>query len=56
LGLDDARIQVVLIGSLHRVQIGPYASEDAARADRAQMRERLDLKAVLVRRERREQS
>ena len=56
LGLDDARIQVVLIGTLHRVQIGPYASEDAARADRAQMRERLDLKAVLVRRERREQS
>lgn len=56
LGVEDARIQVVLIGTLHRVQIGPYASEDAARADRAQMRERLDLKAVLVRRERREQS
>lgn len=56
LELDDARIQVVLIGTLHRVQIGPYASEDAARADRAQMRERLDLKAVLIRRERREQS
>lgn len=56
LELDDARIQVVLTGSLHRVQIGPYASEDAARADRAQMRERLDLKAVLIRRERREQS
>ncbi|MHB1052236.1 MAG: septal ring lytic transglycosylase RlpA family protein [Thiobacillus sp.] len=56
LELDDARIQVVLTGSLHRVQIGPYVSEDAARADRAQMRERLDLKAVLIRRERREQS
>ena len=56
LGLDDARIQVVLIGTLHRVQIGPYASEDDARADRAQVRERLDLNAVLVRRERREQS
>lgn len=56
LGLDDARIQVVLIGTLHRVQIGPYASEDATRADRAHVRERLDLKAVLVRRERREQS
>ena len=56
LGLDDARIQVVLIGTLHRVQIGPYASEEDARADRAQMRERLDLNAVLVRRERREQS
>lgn len=56
LGLDDARIQVALIGTLHRVQIGPYASEDAARADRAQVRERLDLKAVLVRREKREQT
>jgi len=56
LGLDDARIQVVLIGTLHRVQIGPYAGEDAARADRAHVRERLDLNAVLVRRERREQS
>ena len=56
LGLDDARIQVALIGTLHRVQIGPYASEEDARADRAQMRERLDLNAALVRRERREQS
>jgi len=56
LGLDDARVRVVLIGTLHRVQIGPYASEDSARADRAQVRERLDLNAVLVRRERREQS
>lgn len=56
LGMDDARIQVVLIGTLHSVQIGPYADEDAARADRAQVRERLDLNAVLVRRERREQS
>ena len=56
LGLDDARIQVVLIGTLHRVQIGPYASEEAAYVDRAQVRERLDLDVVLVRRERREQS
>ncbi|NDP48755.1 MAG: septal ring lytic transglycosylase RlpA family protein [Sulfuriferula multivorans] len=56
LGMDDARIQVVLIGTLHRVQIGPYASEEDARADRAHVRERLDLNAVLVRRERQEQS
>lgn len=56
LGVEDARIQVVLIGTLHRVQIGPYAAEDDARADRALVRERLDLNAVLVRRERREQS
>ncbi|MBT9566829.1 MAG: septal ring lytic transglycosylase RlpA family protein [Thiobacillus sp.] len=56
LELDDARVRVVLVGTLHRVQIGPYASEDDARADRARVRERLDLKAVLVRRERREES
>ncbi len=56
LSLDDSRLSVVLIGTLHRVQIGPYANEDEARADRTQVRERLDLNAVLVRRERREQS
>ncbi|MDP1864657.1 MAG: septal ring lytic transglycosylase RlpA family protein [Thiobacillus sp.] len=56
LGVDDTRIQVVLIGTLHRVQIGPYANEEDARADRAQVRERLDLNAVMVRRERLEQS
>ncbi|HEY9100012.1 MAG TPA: septal ring lytic transglycosylase RlpA family protein [Thiobacillus sp.] len=56
LSLDDTRLSVVLIGTLHRVQIGPYANEDEARVDRAQVRERLDLNAVLVRRERREQS
>ena len=56
LALDDARARVVLIGTLHRVHIGPYASEDDARADRAHVRKRLDLNAVLVRRERREQS
>ena len=56
LELDGARIQVVLIRSLHRVQIGPYGNEDDAHAGRVQLQERLDLKAVLVRRERREQS
>jgi rare lipoprotein A len=56
LGLDDTRVQVVLIGALHRVQIGPYASEGDARVDRDQVRERLDLNAVLVRHEKREQS
>ena len=56
LGLGDTRVHVVLIGTLHRVQIGPYASEDDARTDRAQVRERLDLDAVLVKREIREQS
>lgn len=56
LSLDDSRTRVILTGVLHRVQIGPYASEDEARADRARVRERLDLNAVLIRRERREQS
>lgn len=56
LEVDPARTQVVLVGALHRVQIGPYAGETDARADRARVRERLDLDAVLVRRERRETS
>ncbi len=56
LALDTARARVVLIGTLHRVQIGPYANEDEAQVDRARVRERLDMKAVIVRRERREES
>ena len=48
---DSSQTRVVLAGSLHRVQLGPYASDDAANSDRARMRERLDLKAVLVRRD-----
>ena len=56
LGLAGTRLQIVLIGALHRVQIGPYASEGDAETDRIQVRERLELNAVLVRREKREQS
>jgi rare lipoprotein A len=56
LEFDNAHARVVLIGTLHRVQIGPYAGEDDARVDRARVRERLDLDAILVRRERREDS
>jgi len=56
LEFDNARVRVVLIGTLHRVQIGPYAGEDDARADRARLREHLDLNAVLVRHEKREAS
>jgi rare lipoprotein A len=56
LELDGTRSRVVLIDSLHRVQIGPYAVEGDAQADRARVRERLALNAILVRRERREQS
>lgn len=45
------RSRVVLDGPLHRVQLGPYPNDDEAQADRARVRERLDLNAVLVRRE-----
>lgn len=51
LGLDAARTRVVQSGSLHRVQLGPYADDAAAHADRARVRERLDLSAVLLRRD-----
>lgn len=51
LELAADRARVVLAGALHRVQIGPYASDDAAFSDRARVRERLDLNAVLVRRD-----
>ena len=51
LELDASRTRLVLNGSLHRVQLGPYPSDDAAHTDRARMRERLDLNAVLVRRD-----
>lgn len=51
LDLDASQTRVVLDGGLHRVQLGPYASDDAAQPDRARVRERLDLNAVLVRRD-----
>lgn len=51
LALDSERTRVVLRDKLHRVQLGPYASDDEALADRVRVRERLDLNAVLVRRD-----
>jgi rare lipoprotein A len=51
LQLEDGRTRVVLNGNLHRVQLGPYPSDDAAHAERERMRERLALNAVLVRRD-----
>jgi rare lipoprotein A len=51
LALDASRSRIVLNGTLHRVQLGPYASDAEAQADRARMQERLDLNAVLVRRD-----
>jgi rare lipoprotein A len=50
LELDAGRTRVVLNSSLHRVQVGPYSSEEAAHGDRERLRERLALNAVLVRR------
>lgn len=51
LDLDSSRTRVVFKGKLHRVQLGPYPSDDEARAERARVRERLGLNAVLVRRD-----
>lgn len=51
LQFDPARTRLVLNGSLHRVHIGPYPSDEAAQADRERVRERLDLNSVLVRRD-----
>jgi rare lipoprotein A len=51
LDLDASRARVVLKGTLHHVQLGPYPGDAAAHADRARVRERLDLNAVLVRRD-----
>jgi rare lipoprotein A len=51
LELDASRTRLVLNGSLHRVQLGPYANDDAAHSDRVRVRERLALNAVVVRRD-----
>jgi len=51
LQFDSARTRLVLNNSLHRVQLGPYPSDDAAQADRVRVRERLALNSVLVRRD-----
>ncbi len=51
LAVDPGRTRVVLRDKLHRVQLGPYSSDDAALADGVRVRERLDLDAVLVRRD-----
>ena len=51
LELDASRTRVVLNGGLHCVQLGPYPNDDAAHSERARVRERLDLNAVLVKRD-----
>jgi rare lipoprotein A len=51
LALDAGRTRVVLNDKLHLVQLGPYPSDVDAHADRERVRERLDLNAVLLRRD-----
>jgi rare lipoprotein A len=51
LELDASQTRVVLNGGLHCVQLGPYSSDDAAHSERTRVRERLDLNAVLVKRD-----
>jgi rare lipoprotein A len=51
LALDADRAKVVRAGGMHRVHVGPYGDDAAAHAERARLRERLDLNAVLVRRD-----
>lgn len=51
LEIDAGRTRVVQDGALHRVQVGPYGSDDAAHADRERVRDRFDLNAILVRRD-----
>ncbi|MEQ1663439.1 MAG: septal ring lytic transglycosylase RlpA family protein [Thiobacillus sp.] len=50
LALEASRLRVVWVKSLYRVQIGPYAGDEAALADRSRVREQLDINAILVRR------
>lgn len=49
LGADQTR--VVLAGKLHRVQLGPYASDEAARLARIRVQEQLALNAIQVKRD-----
>jgi rare lipoprotein A len=51
LDLDTDQTRIVLNGKLHRVQLGPYPSDDAAESDRARVQQRMALNAVLVKRE-----
>jgi rare lipoprotein A len=51
LAVEPGRTRIVARDGLHRVQLGPYPSEDEALAERARVRERLEIEAVLVRRD-----
>jgi len=51
LSLETHRLHVVSSGDLHRVQLGPYASEGAAEPDLQRLKEQMELKPVLVRRD-----
>ena len=51
LELDTNQSRVVLSGKLHRVQLGPYPSDDFAHAERSRVQERLAMNAILVKRD-----
>jgi rare lipoprotein A len=51
LSVESHRVHVVSSGDLHRVQLGPYASEGAAETDLQKLKEQLALLPVLVRRD-----
>lgn len=51
LALDASQSRVIFAGNLHRVQLGPYASDAAAQTERSRVQQRLELNAILVRRD-----
>jgi rare lipoprotein A len=51
LELDAGQTRVVRNGALYCVQLGPYADDDAVSTERTRVRERLELNAVLVKRD-----
>jgi rare lipoprotein A len=51
LSVEDHRVRVVSSGDLHRVQLGPYSSEVAAEPDLLKLKEQMELKPILVRRD-----
>jgi rare lipoprotein A len=51
LGLDASQTRIVVAGNLHRVQLGPYSSDSAAQVERSRVQQRLEMNAIVVRRD-----
>jgi rare lipoprotein A len=51
LGLDASLTRIVVAGNLHRVQLGPYSSDSAAQIERSRVQQRLEMNAIVVRRD-----